>query len=153
MGVTDSVPTGARILIDTSVFIAHLGGAEPVAPAATEVIDSCLRTGRNDGVVSAITVGELLVRPMRTSAQAVDTTVAFLWDLPDLLIRSVDFLIAAEAARIRADTGLDLLDASILATGVLTSADVLVTNDRALAAATPNIVPELRVLLLADLVG
>jgi hypothetical protein len=54
---------------------------------------------------------------------------------------------------VRAATGLGLLDASILATAVLTSSNVLVTNDRALAAATPSIVPELRVLLLADLVG
>jgi predicted nucleic acid-binding protein len=104
-------------------------------------------------VISSITVAELLVRPFRTSVQAIDTAISFLWSLPDLLIRSADFLIAAEAARVRAATGLGLLDASILATAVLTSSNVLVTNDRALAAATPSIVPELRVLLLADLVG
>jgi predicted nucleic acid-binding protein len=151
--VAASIPAGARVLVDTSVLIAHLGGVEPVAPAATELLEGCLRTGRNDGVISSITVAELLVRPFRTSVQAIDTAIAFLWSLPDLLIRSADFLIAAEAARVRAATGLGLLDASILATAVLTSSNVLVTNDRALAAATPSIVPELRVLLLADLVG
>ena len=151
--VLAAVPAGSRILLDTSVLVAHLGGAEPVASAASGLIEECLRSRRNDGVISTITVAELLTRPFRTSQQAADMVVAFLWSLPDLLIRSVDFLVAAEAARIRAATGLDMPDASILATAVLTTSRMLATNDRDLADATRSVAPGLDVLLLADLLG
>jgi hypothetical protein len=89
----------------------------------------------------------------RTDRQAVDMTVAFLWGLPDLLVRSVDFLVAAEAARIRAATRLGMPDASILATGVLTMAQVLATNDRHLADAASSVAPHIDVLLLAEVLG
>ena len=108
-------PGGLQVLLDTSVLIAHLGGTEPVATAATDLIERCLRTRRNEGVISTITLAELLTRPFRAGQQEVDVTLQrSSRSLPDLLIRSVDFLIAAEAApRIRADTGLDMPDASV----------------------------------------
>jgi predicted nucleic acid-binding protein len=152
-GVLGAIPAGSRILLDTSVLVAYLGATEPVATAAIDLIEGCLRTARNDGVISTISVAELLTRPFRTDRQAVDMTVAFLWSLPDLLVRSVDFLVAAEAARIRAATRLGMPDASILATGVLTTAHVLATNDRHLAAAASSVAPHIDVLLLAEVVG
>ena len=85
-GVLGAIPAGSRILLDTSVLVAYLGATEPVATAATDLIEGCLRTGRNDGVISTISVAELLTRPFRTDRQAVDMTVAFLWSLPDLLV-------------------------------------------------------------------
>jgi predicted nucleic acid-binding protein len=152
-GALGAIPAGSRILLDTSVLVAYLGATEPVATVATDLIEGCLRTGRNDGVISTISVAELLTRPFRTDRRAVDMTVAFLWSLPDLLVRSVDFLVAAEAARIRASTRLGMPDASILATGVLTTAQVLATNDRQLAGAASAVAPNIDVLLLAEVVG
>jgi predicted nucleic acid-binding protein len=96
---------GSRILLDTSVLVAHLGATEPV------------------------------------------------WGLLDVLVRSVDFLVAAEAARIQAATRLGMPDAAILATGVLTTAHVLATNDRHLAVAASSVALHIDVLLLADVVG
>ena len=150
--VTDAVPTGSRILLDTSVLIAHLGGSEPIATVATDLVEGCLLTGRNEGVISTISVAELLARPLRVGRQAADPVIAFLWSLPDLLIRSVDFLVASEAARVRAVTGLALPDAAILATAILTTSQVLATNDRALVVAASSVAPHLDVLLLADTV-
>ena len=43
-------------------------------------------------------------------------------------------------------------DSMILATGVLIGVDILATNDRALAAAAPEVAPGMTVLLLSDLV-
>jgi predicted nucleic acid-binding protein len=63
----------------------------------------------------------------------------------------VDFLVAAEAARIRAEASLTMPDAVVIATGVLTSSQVLVTNDRRLAAVVPQVVPGMSVCLLSDL--
>jgi predicted nucleic acid-binding protein len=147
--VLEEVPPGAPIILDTSVLLAHLGGHEPIARRATELVEMCLCTGRNDGVVSAITVAELLVRPLRSGPTDVDLVLSFLWSVPDLLIRSVDFLIAAEAARIRAETGLAMPDSLILATGLLTGARLVATNDRALADAVTHAATGMEVLLLS----
>jgi hypothetical protein len=51
----------------------------------------------------------------------------------------------------RAARQIDVPDSMILATGVLIGADLLATNDRAMATAASDAVPGMRVLLLADL--
>ena len=145
----EAVPAGARIILDTSVLLAHLGGHEPIARRATELVETCLRTGRNDGVVSTITVAELLVRPLRSGQTEVDLVLSFLWSVPDLLIRSVDFLIATEAARIRAETRLGMPDSLIVATGLLTRAQLIATNDAALVDAVGGAAAGMEVLLLS----
>jgi predicted nucleic acid-binding protein len=52
--------------------------------------------------------------------------------MPGLTILSVDFLVAAEAARMRAESSLRLPDAIVLTTGIMAGATDLVTNDRGL---------------------
>jgi hypothetical protein len=71
---------------------------------------------------------------------------------PGMVIRTVDLLVAAEAARMRAESSLRLPDALVLATGVMSSVDCLVTNDRRMAAATAALIPEMRICLLSDYV-
>lgn len=143
-----SIPPGARLVLDSSVLIAYLAAAEAVSPLARVIVDDYLRSDRNDAVLPALAVGELLVRPQRGGmARSVALEVL---EMPGLTIRSTDFLVAAEAARIRAAVGLRMPDAVVIATGVLTSAACLVTNDRRLAAAAPQAVPEMAVCLLWD---
>jgi hypothetical protein len=43
-------------------------------------------------------------------------------------------------------------DAVVVATGVLTSSHLLVTNDKRMATAVPKVVPEMQVVLLSDFV-
>lgn len=143
-----SIHVGARLVIDSSALIAHLKGSEDVSPLATIIIDSFLGSARNDGVMSTITVGEVLVDPSR-SGKARSLGMGIL-EMPGVQLRSVDFLVAAEAARMRAESSLRLPDAIVLATGVLTSATCLVTNDQTLAAAVPLVAPGLHVCLLSD---
>jgi predicted nucleic acid-binding protein len=143
-----TIAVGARLLIDSSALIAHLEGGEQVSPVATRIVDVFLRNERNDGVISTITVSEVLVVPHRVGG-ARDVGMGLL-DVPGLTMRSVDFLIAAEAARMRAGSSLRLPDAIVLATGVLAGATCLVTNDQRLAAAAPALAPSLRVCLLSD---
>lgn len=50
----------------------------------------------------------------------------------------------------RAATGIPLPDAMVIATAVLTSSQVLVTDDRRMAAASRNAVPEVRVVILSE---
>jgi predicted nucleic acid-binding protein len=151
--ISEAVPAGATILLDTSVLMAHLGRTERLPPIATELVEGCLVSGRNDGAISTVTVSELLVRPHRDGREAVDTILGFLWSIPDLLIRSVDFLVAAEAASIRASRVVSFPDSLIIATGVLIGADVLATNDRRLATAARGGTSGIDVLVLGDLDG
>jgi predicted nucleic acid-binding protein len=147
----DAVPPGDSILLDTSVLLAHLSQSDAGTSFATDLIEGCVASGRNPAAISTVTVSELLVHPHRHGRQAVDVILAFLWSIPDLLVRSVDFLVAGEAARIRASRQVAVPDAMILATGVLVGADTLATNDRALAAVARAAAPRMKVLLLADI--
>jgi predicted nucleic acid-binding protein len=144
------VPPDTRLVIDSSVLIAYLTAEEPASPSARILIDDLIGGGRNDAVISVLAVAETLVRPtLGGSARS----VAFeLIDLAGIQIRSVDVLVGAEAARIRGLSRLPLPDAVIIATGVLTSSAIVVTNDTRLAAAVPQVVPEMAVVLLSDLV-
>ena len=135
-------------MIDSSVMITHLEGGELVSPLATTIVDSFLRLERNEGVMSAVTIGEVLIRPYR-AGRARDVALGLL-DMPGLTIRSVDFLVAAEAARMCAESSLRLPDAIVLATGIMAGATCLVTNDRRLATAAPAMAPSLQVCLLSE---
>jgi predicted nucleic acid-binding protein len=137
------------VVIDTSVVVAHITGTEAVSAVATQILDDLVGGGRNEGVISSLSVGEALVRAHR-AGHAREIGLGLL-DMPGLVVRAVDFLVAAEAARIRAEASLTMPDAVVIATGVLTSSQVLVTNDRRLAAVVPQVVPGMSVCLLSDL--
>lgn len=125
-----SIPAGATIVLDSSAILAYLDGGEPVSPVAATVIDQFVATGRNEAVVSAVTVTEALVRPMRAgSASAIELVDAFLRHFAGLRVEPVSYEIAREAARIRAVTALRTPDATILATAAVTGARSVVTND------------------------
>jgi predicted nucleic acid-binding protein len=130
-GSIASIGQGESLVLDTSVVIAYLNGQEAASGQASVILDEMVGTGRNPAVISAITVGELLVRPLRLGPLP-STIKTFLLGFPGLAIRSADFLIAAEAARIRASTGNSLPDALIAATATLTSSPWLITADRVL---------------------
>lgn len=149
-GIEGLIPADTRIVIDTSVLVAHVTGTEAVSAVATEVLDGFVGGGRNEAVISSLTMGEALVRPSR-AGRAREVGLGLL-DMPGVAVGSVDFLVAAEAARIRAEIPLAMPDAVVIATGILTSAGCLVTNDRRLAAAVPQVAPEMQVCLLSDLV-
>ena len=109
-----------------------------------------IRPGRNPAIVPASAVAELMVRPMIQGPQAASAVTAFLLGFPGLTIRSVDFLVAAEAARIRALTGATTPDALIAATATLTSSHWLVTNDRILRDRLAKLDWATEVVLLSD---
>ena len=125
-----AIPSRATIVLDSSAVLAYLDGGEAVSAAAAVVIDGFVASGRNLAVVSAVTVTEALVRPMRAgSASATELVEAFLRHFANLRIEPVSIEVAREAARIRASTALRTPDATILATAVVTGAESVVTND------------------------
>ncbi len=149
-GIDARIAPSQRLILDTSVLVAFFKATEPVSGLSRTLIEGFLAHGRNEGYISALSIGEVLVRPALTGDAR---GVAFdILDMPGLELRSVDLLVGAEAARIRGVSRLPMPDAIVIATGVLTSSDVLVTNDRRLAAVAPQVVPEMDVVLLSDLI-
>lgn len=150
-GLTETISDGESILLDTSTVIAYLNLSESVSLAATYVFDQLVATERNPAVISSVTVGEILVRPLRDLGHVPSHTKTFLLDFPGLSVRSADFLVAAEAAAIRAQTGVPLPDAMIAATATLTSSRWLITNDRTLRDRLDGLEWDTTVLLLSEL--
>jgi predicted nucleic acid-binding protein len=150
--VNAAVPAGALILVDTSTVLAYLSGSESASNAAAAVIDGCVASGRNPAILSAISVTELLVRPLRTgSATAVRLIDDFLGHFPNLRVESVSVEIARAAARIRAATPTPTPDALILATAVVDSASIVVGNDAGWPAIVKRAALPIDVILLSAL--
>jgi len=149
--LASAIPPGASLLVDTSAALAYLTGTEPTSPLAVELFDSFVATGRNVAALSVVTVQEILVRPFRSGPPAVATAEGFLRHFAEIQIVDVTYDIAREAARLRASTGVRAPDALIIATALVTQADVLVTNDRSWPTRLAPLAPGLTVCLLADL--
>jgi len=124
-----AVPADADILLDTTTLIAYLEGGQIVSDAATRIVDGYVKSARNRGLVSAVAIMELLVKPIQNGAQA--ETLLFLTAMPNLVQIDVDFAVAVEAAHLRARHGFRPPDALIVASGIVHQAKYLVTNDAA----------------------
>jgi predicted nucleic acid-binding protein len=107
-------------------------------------------SGRNAAVVSAITVTETLVRPMRAaSSTAIRVVDDFLLQFPNLRVDPVTVAVAREAARIRAATAAPTPDCLILATAVLAPASIVVGGDTSWPSIAKRAGLETRVIILA----
>lgn len=125
-----ALPAGQPILLDTTALIAYLNKGELVSPVAAYIIDDLVRTGRNQAIVSMITVMEILVRPLRQGAsEAYQHIMDFVSNFPNLRLLNIDLDVAQEAASLRATYNIRPPDALIIATGILGQVGHLVTND------------------------
>jgi predicted nucleic acid-binding protein len=124
---------GDRVLIDTSVLIAYLEPSDATHDAAAVLIDDFVKTGRNQAVISMVTVMEVLVRPMRVAPSAVAHIHTFLTQWPNVTLQSIDLPVAQEAASLRATHNIATPDALIIATGMIGQVSQLVTSDAAWA--------------------
>jgi predicted nucleic acid-binding protein len=130
--------------------LTDIGSTEAATPAATWLFDACLGPGRNHGLISAVTVAELLVRPFRAGPSALATAEGFLQFFGELAIAEVTYAIAREAAAIRARTGLSMPDALVVATSLDRSAPIIATNDRRWPTAVASLRLPVRVVVLGD---
>ena len=147
------IAAGSVIVLDSSALLAYLDGGERISGAATHVMDGLVRTGRNPGLISTVTVTEALVRPFRLSDPVQASTVEdFLRNFPNLTIVPIDYAVSREAARIRAVTGLRTADALVMATAVVSSALVVVGNDDRWKSAVDRLGTPFALCLLSDYV-
>jgi predicted nucleic acid-binding protein len=130
-GLLRDIPEGDRLLLDTTTLIAYLNGNELISPLAATIVDEFVHAGRNEAVVSMVTVMEILVRPLRRGPGVYRHAVDFLKNFPHLRPIEIDLTIAQEAANLRATYSLSAPDALIVGTGLATQVGHLVTNDAA----------------------
>ena len=138
-----ALPSGAEILLDTSVVLAYLNASEAATPAAIAVFDDFVRSGRNPATISVVSVAETLVRPFAAGAAAVRVADAFLLHFPRLTVSRVDYAVAREAARLRARTGVKMPDALVIATALAVGIPIVITNDAKWATAIADGAPAL----------
>ena len=119
-----------RIALDTMILIYVMEGGQRYFSLAKEILES-IESGQTKGVVSAITLTELLTAPAQANdVAAMRDYELYLLNFPNLTILPLDIEIAREAAHIRARTRLPAPDAVILATAHKAGADAIITNDR-----------------------
>ena len=97
--------------------------------AVVESILRPVRDGAKQAVVSVITEIELLVRPIRETTPWEIQRIEVMLDAKDIHVVELGREIARAAAHVRADTGLRLADATIVATARYANCDVIVGND------------------------
>lgn len=124
-----AIPEGDRILLDASTLISYLNGGEVTSTVGEHILDSWVRSGRNQAVVSMVSVMEVLVRPLRRGAAPYQTVIDFLTHFPHLEAIPVSFQVAQEAAWVRVTYGFKPPDALTIATGIAAQVGHLATND------------------------
>jgi predicted nucleic acid-binding protein len=140
-----------RLLVDASTLLAYLEPNEAVSPVATHVVDECVLTGRNRGIVSMVTAMEVLVRPLRVGVGGrYRHLLDFLTNHPNLTGFHVDLAVAQEAASLRATYGFATADALVIASGIVAQVRYLVTNDRQWKTKLAPIAGRIEVCYLAD---
>lgn len=149
---TQPIPPGVPVLLNSSALLSYLDGSEAGSPAAATVLDGWVRTGRNTGLVSAVSVMEVLVRPTIAGASAHRTVIGFLYGFPNLRLVAVDATAGQLAATLRARAGFSSADALVLATGLVAGARHVVTNDASWRPRLRDTWPEATVVNLTDLV-
>ena len=121
-----------KIALDTNIVIYFLEGIEPQASKVEKLLDSFMK-GKNEGIISAITVAEVLTGfyiagDIRKAAKVKKR-------LNDLTLNSfkmipVTFDIADLAADLRAKRGGKLPDALIVATALNHTSDIVYSQDK-----------------------
>jgi predicted nucleic acid-binding protein len=148
------VPAGEWIVLDSSVLIAYFTGGEATSGAAARIVDGWLRAGRNEAIVSAVSVMECLVRAARLPGSDVDALATFFEHWPNLAVVDVDTAIARSAATLRATLHVPPPDALILGTASVAALEGgrvhVITGDRRWQRASASIPASISVVYLHD---
>ncbi len=146
MNLLDDIPTGGVVGLDTAPIIYYLEAYPDWGPLVRPLYETRIIPGANAAATSAITLAEVLVKPLRTArADLASAYKAFLTSTAHLALVSILPSVAERAADFRARYGLRLPDACQVAAALEAKATLFVTNDAQLRRVT-----ELRVLVLSD---
>lgn len=118
-----------NILLDTNAVIYFLDGTPDLFDLMQGLFEMVEHNQLNI-TLSVISEAELLVKPWREkNSAAIEAINFFLEEFPNLKINALNREIGRQAAKIRAESGLRLPDAIILATAINNHCDLLLGND------------------------
>ena len=121
-----------KVGLDTSMLIYHLEDVEPYSEL-TEAAFAAIAEGSPAAILSTISATELLVQPFAEGRKdRILTCERFVLSLPNMTLIPPSYLIAKEAARLRAAYGIRTPDALLVATMLVERGEALLTNDRGL---------------------
>jgi len=124
----------SRVFLDSNLFIYQLEDLGPRGHRANFIFERLSR--RKDTILtSALTVGEVLVKPLRTGNRALETKYRDLLREPEVKVLAFDRPAGEIFARIRRDRAIKAPDAIQLATAASAGCDLFITNDDRLTAA------------------
>ncbi len=128
--ILDEIPVGVSVLVDSNPIISHLEN-HPVLAERYRPLFVAAEAGRNELVISAVTLAEVLGGPARAGNEILlERYQQALTTGPGWRLRGMDCAIAVHAARLRARYRLKLPDAIQLATAVQEGCFAVVTHDR-----------------------
>jgi predicted nucleic acid-binding protein len=124
----------SRIFLDSNLFIYQLEDMGPRGERANIIFERL--SGRKDTVLtSTLTLGEVLVKPLRTGNRALEMRYRELLREPEVRVLTFDRAAGEIFARIRQDRAIKAPDAIQLATAASAGCDLFITNDDRLTAA------------------
>lgn len=119
-------------VLDTNILLNAKNANEPYSRHSLQVLDA-VEDGSIHAILSIISIAELCTGYYsQGDKKGKEELLAHLISTKGFEIVNLDLDIADAAARIRADTGLRLPDAIIIATGLAKGAKYLVTHDKEL---------------------
>lgn len=124
------------VLLDTNILLNAKNANEPYSTHSLQVLDA-VEDGVIKGIMSIISIAELCTGYYsQGDKKGKEELLAHLISNKGFVIVELDLEIADAAAKIRADTGLRLPDAIIIAAGLAKGAQYLVTHDKELKKAS-----------------
>ena len=127
--LTDHIPDGARVLIDTNPLIYIFEGNHLARPF--EPIFAAIDEGRIHAVITPITLAEIVAGPLKAGKEALaERYRQTLTANPGWKLCDINADIAMLAARLRSKHRLKLPDALQAATALHQNCHALITHDR-----------------------
>lgn len=130
-----------NIMLDTNAIIYFLDGTPDLIDLMLALFE-LVEQDRLKVTLSVINEAELLVKPYReNNTAAIEAVNFFLEEFPNIKISPLNREISRQAAKIRAESGLRLPDAMILATAINNHCDLLLGNDIELMQKASSYIP------------
>jgi len=124
----------SRIFLDSNLFIYQLEDLGPLGNRANFIFERL--SLRNDTLLtSTLTLGEVLVKPVRTGNRALEAKYRELLREPEVKVLAFDRAAGEIFARVRQDRTIKAPDAIQLATAASAGCDLFITNDERLTTA------------------
>jgi len=137
--MTQTLTADHRALsLDTNAIIYFLERREPYLGWLDQVFRDII-SGDREAVISVIAEAELRVKPLRDSNIEALVRIDALLAHSSVGVVDVDRAVAHKAAAVRAELDLELPDALIVATAIVSGCDALIGNDKTCASRVTEI--------------